>query len=119
MKNKLTYVMIAVCLILNITHIDAKTYYVSPDGKDSNSGKLEAPFATIEKAISMLQAGDICYVRGGTYYPTATINVTQTGTKDARICLFAYEDEKPVINFEKLANPPEDVAKPIAVSITR
>ena len=26
MKNKLTYVMIAVCLILNITHIDAKTY---------------------------------------------------------------------------------------------
>lgn len=111
MKNKLTYVMIAVCLILNITHIDAKTYYVSPDGKDSNSGKLEAPFATIEKAISMLQAGDICYVRGGTYYPTATINVTQTGTKDARICLFAYEDEKPVINFEKLANTPEDVAK--------
>ncbi len=112
MRSKLTYVFISAMLLLNGLNISAKEYYVAPDGSDNNNGKsLDSPFATIEKAISVLQAGDVCYVRGGEYFPTATINVTQTGTKDARICLFAYKDEKPVINFNKLATTPEDVAK--------
>lgn len=112
MKNKLTCIFMSVMLSMNVLNSSAKEYYVSTDGNDNNNGKtLDTPFATIEKAISMLQAGDICYVRGGEYFPNATINVTQTGTKDARIRLFAYNNEKPVINFSKLATTPEDVAK--------
>lgn len=112
MKNKLTYVLLSAFLMLNFFNVSAKTYYVSTEGDDSNKGtSLDAPYATIERAVSMLQAGDICYVRGGTYQPAAMINVTQTGTKDAHICLFAYENEKPVIDFSKLAKTPEDVAK--------
>ncbi len=111
MKNKLTYVFLSAFLMLNLLNVSAKTYYVSTDGNDANKGtSLDAPYATLEKAVSMLQAGDICYVRGGTYQPTAMINVTQTGTKDAHICLFAYENEKPVIDFCNLAASPEEAA---------
>lgn len=111
MKNKFTKVFATAFLLFSVINLSAKEYYLATDGSDSNNGSIDAPFATLSKAISMLQAGDICYVRGGTYYPTATINVTQTGTKEARICLFAYEDEKPVIDFKDLADTPKDVAQ--------
>lgn len=92
--------------------IQAKEYYLSPNGSDNNNGtSITAPFATLEKVISMLSAGDICYIREGEYTPSATIVVKQTGTKENRICLWAYENEKPVINFKNLAATPEDVAK--------
>lgn len=46
----------------------AKTFYVnSTAGSDVNSGTEEAPFATIQKAADMMQAGDNCVIRKGTY----------------------------------------------------
>lgn len=89
----------------------AKTYYLSPSGADNNPGSFEKPYASLAKVVSMLAAGDTCFVRGGEYFPDAMVSVTATGTKDARICLWAYEDEIPVFNFSRLAATPEDVAK--------
>jgi len=45
-------------------------YYVSTAGNDNNSGSLEYPFRTITKAAEIAQAGDIVYIRGGTYDET-------------------------------------------------
>ena len=39
------------------------TYYVSPDGNDSNAGTREEPFRTLAAAVSRLQPGDRLVVR--------------------------------------------------------
>jgi parallel beta-helix repeat protein len=43
------------------------TYYVSPDGSDTAAGTEGAPFRTIQKAASLVDAGDTVVVRAGTY----------------------------------------------------
>ncbi len=42
------------------------TYYVSPDGSDAAAGSQEAPFRTIQRAASLVQAGN----------PEASANLT-------------------------------------------
>ena len=65
------------------------TYYVAPDGSDSNPGTLTQPFATIQKArdvvstINSDMTGDIyVYIKQGTYYITSTVvfDDTDSGT---------------------------------------
>lgn len=101
MKNYLR--LLFACLLLTSAGIiSAKDYYLATDGNDRNDGSFTQPFATLDKAISVLAPGDVCYVRGGEYFPENTVNITNTGTKDARICLFAYQNEKPIFNFKAL-----------------
>ena len=52
----------------------AADYYVAPEptGSDGNAGSAEAPFATIDKAISVAtEATDVIHVEPGTYTTTA------------------------------------------------
>ena len=74
-------------------------WYVSPTGSDANPGTIAAPFATLNKAQSVALSGNIIYMRGGTYLPSATINITNSGTALARIQLLAYPGETPYLNF--------------------
>ena len=83
---------------------DNKVYYLSPNGKDTNAGNYDSPWFTLGKAIETVKPGDIVYVRGGEYlYPGKTfrINANNSGTADKRICIFAYENEQPVFNFDQ------------------
>jgi len=59
--------------------VSAKDYYVSTKGSDSNPGTFDKPWKTIGKANSMLQPGDIVYIRVGTY--EETINPSRSGTE--------------------------------------
>lgn len=45
----------------------AHAYFISPTGNDSNPGTKDAPFRTLMKAQSAAAAGDVVYIRGGTY----------------------------------------------------
>lgn len=74
-------------------------WFVSPAGNDSNPGTIASPFATLNKAITVVQPGQIIFMRGGTYLPSATINITNSGTALARIQLLAYPGETPYLNF--------------------
>ena len=66
------------------------TFYVAPDGSDSNKGTKEAPFKTITQAQKAVRAingtmtGDIeVILRDGTYQLPATVNFTEEdGGKD-------------------------------------
>ena len=66
------------------------TFYVAPDGSDSNKGTKEAPFKTITQAQKAVRAingtmtGDIeVILRDGTYQLPATVNFTEAdGGKD-------------------------------------
>lgn len=80
----------------------ATTYYVSTTGSNNNSGTLSSPFATINKAWSMVSAGDIIYVRGGTYTYAMmgqTVLSGKSGTAGNLITITNYPGESPVINF--------------------
>ena len=64
--------------------------FVSPSGRDSNSGTVSSPFATVSKAISAASSGDTIYLRGGTY--TNSITISKSG-----ITIRNYNNEKPII----------------------
>ena len=76
------------------------TYFIAPNGNDSNSGRIDSPLATLAKANELVKAGDTIYMRGGTYKPAKdTITyLTKDGTKDAPIRLFAYQNENPILD---------------------
>jgi hypothetical protein len=55
--------------------------------------------AQLESAVRNATAGTVIQVRGGTYYPTATLKSTADGTASARITLRAYGSEKVRIDW--------------------
>ena len=67
MKPLLLMISLYICGIAKAT-----TYYVSPTGNDANPGTITLPFRNIQKLNSVMNAGDIAYIRGGTY--TSTFN---------------------------------------------
>lgn len=75
------------------------TYFVSPTGNDANAGTIDAPFYSVQKAVSLAGPGDVIYVRGGTYYYTQMILITNSGTADRPIKLWSYPGERPYLNF--------------------
>ena len=85
------------------------TYYISPAGNDSTGdGSFDSPWFNLGKAVSVAQAGDVIYCRGGTYRMSwrgtdgkLTVRLTQSGIAAAPIVVSAYENEKPVFDFEQ------------------
>ena len=98
-KTKTKVALVALCLLASHGAM-AKDYYLAPNGT-GNGMTIDKPFGDPVKAFAALKAGDILYVRGGTYHLSQTINVTETGTADKRICVFAYpgDTERPVFDF--------------------
>ncbi len=75
-------------------------FYVAPSGNDTNPGTISQPFYTIAKAVAVAAApGSTIYVRGGTYSYNTTVSLSQSGTSGAKINLWAYPGEKPVLDF--------------------
>ncbi|WP_089100856.1 right-handed parallel beta-helix repeat-containing protein [Streptomyces hyaluromycini] len=58
--------------------------------------------AQLESAVAGAVAGTVIQVRAGTYYPTATLKSTVSGTASNRITLKAYSGEKVKIDGSKL-----------------
>ncbi|MDN0195037.1 right-handed parallel beta-helix repeat-containing protein [Streptomyces sp. S.PNR 29] len=58
--------------------------------------------AQLQSAVKNATAGTVIQVRGGTYYPTATLKSTAGGTGSARITLRAHGSEKVRIDGSKL-----------------
>ncbi|HOZ68266.1 MAG TPA: PKD domain-containing protein [Chitinophagaceae bacterium] len=74
------------------------TYYLSPSGNDNNSGSIDQPWFTLQKAWTVLAAGDLLYLRGGKYTYTVQPYLTgKSGTAGNLIKVWAYPGESPVI----------------------
>ena len=99
--------------LLSISSFSA-TYYVATTGSDSNTGTLSSPWATWQKGFSTIVAGDVLYIRGGTYatsgflYSTAYYGVRvgsgHSGTATDTIKVFAYPGEKPILDCAEMTS---------------
>ena len=83
-------------LIFSLVQLHSQTtYYVAPSssgGSDSNAGTLAAPFETLQYAVNRLTtAGDILYIREGTYRETITID--EDGASGNLITIENYNNE--------------------------
>ena len=93
MKNTLVILLLYISL-----SVSGATYYLSPSGNDSNPGTLSQPFFSLNKAWTVVSAGDIIYMRGGTYsYTSQQRLLGKSGTSGNLIKVWAYPGENPVI----------------------
>jgi hypothetical protein len=76
--------------------VTGKSYYVSPDGADSNNGGSSAfPLKSFTKVLTMIKPGDIVYVMPGTYTasgaPILNLLPEHSGEADKDITFKAYD----------------------------
>jgi hypothetical protein len=77
---------------------EAATYYLAPSGNDNNACTQTAPCFTLQKAWTLVAAGDTVYLRGGTYTYTKQQGLTgKNGTAGNLIKVWAYPGETPII----------------------
>ncbi|MBA3710381.1 MAG: hypothetical protein H0W83_16355, partial [Planctomycetes bacterium] len=92
----------AALLLVAIAGVPAMDYFVAPSGNDGNTGRsLTLPFATVQRAVNAAVAGDIIYLRAGTWREAVT--VTKAGTATAPIVIAAYGAEKPMMKGSVVA----------------
>ena len=114
--SKLAFRLLSI-LVLSSAFVFSQDYYVSNSlGSDTNSGSLSSPFKTINKGISMVNAGGTVYVMDGIYqnenYGDVDIstntnmnnphvaNINKSGTEGAYITLRNYPGDSPKIQFD-------------------
>ncbi|MEO6490943.1 MAG: T9SS type A sorting domain-containing protein [Ferruginibacter sp.] len=103
---RIILLLLSFCLCTFISN--ATTYYVATNGNNSNPGTISAPFATISK-LSIMVAGDIAYIRGGTYRTIAGAGSSEhfvvenlNGTSASMIKIWAYPGELPIFNLDNI-----------------
>jgi hypothetical protein len=74
----------------------AATYYAD-EGGDTNAGtSIGAAFQTIQRAASVMTAGDTCYIRKGVYREKVT--PTNSGTLSAPITFDPYNGKAVIVS---------------------
>jgi len=99
MKNKI-HMLNSILLVLMFTGVNtlwATDYYVSSSGLDTNNGTSETtPWKTITKANQVLIAGDIVYIKAGTY--NSYIAPNNSGTLSKPITYRNYSSDAVTIS---------------------
>ena len=110
MGNKFLFAGLALCVVQAFGAV----YYVAVDGSDGAAGSKDKPFASLNKANTVVAAGDTVWVRGGVYdlhdtvffvryKMTAGILLTASGeSDDKRIHYLAYPGERPIFDASNL-----------------
>ncbi len=91
--------IIIIVLSIFVYSISTAQIFVDPNGSDLNNGTIDSPLLTIVRAMDIVQPNTIIYLRGGVYYYSSTIKTLKSGEENKQIKLWAYENEKPIIDF--------------------
>ncbi|KAI0442255.1 polysaccharide lyase family 9 protein [Xylaria telfairii] len=103
MSSRTSVVLVTVLAAL-IQPAYSASIYVSPTG--NGSGTIDAPYGSIQTAVNAAKAGDVIYLRAGTYSPTTNIQIKKSGTATSPITLRPYNNEKVIIDGEGLPGTP-------------
>lgn len=96
---KYLFLILINILIAGLYDLTIAQIYVATNGNDTNPGTIEQPLKTIPAAVTLAQAGDTIFVRGGVYALSATITINKNGTATDNFYLFAFQNERPVLDF--------------------
>lgn len=91
--------LLSIVVLFLVTNAFSTTYYVATNGNNGNNGtSTSTPWKTINYAVnySGLAAGDVIYIRGGSYYERAVMQ--KSGSSAARITVAKYNGEIPIID---------------------
>jgi hypothetical protein len=72
------------------------TYYISPNGNDSNNGSQSTPWRTIQKAANTVNPGDTVVLMDGTY-TQGSVGFNRSGTSDKPIVFMAQNKWQAVV----------------------
>ena len=93
---RLAAVVFTLFSLVVLRPVYAASYYVATWGSDSSVGtNINSPFKTITKAVNKTVAGDIVYVRAGTY--REDVEMSKGGASGKPVQLLAYGTEVPLI----------------------
>lgn len=70
--------------------------FASPTG--NGDGSFNNPYS-LEDGIKNISYKKTLYLMGGTYYPSAVIKLNNSGIKDKYINIYAYKDEKVILDY--------------------
>jgi len=76
--------------------LTAGEFYVAKDGEDTGTGSPDAPFATIGKAVEVLEPGDTLFIKEGVYRESVTLK--KSGKSDKPITIRSYGLDQVEIN---------------------
>jgi hypothetical protein len=97
LRSLVIFIVLSGLILGSGNELEAKTYYVSSSGSNSNPGKIGSPFLTIQHGVDVLRAGDSLFVRGGTYFERVAV-YGYDGTSTDPIVILNYPGENPVID---------------------
>jgi len=78
------------------TLAQARDLVVAPNGDDAWPGTVEQPLRTLQRAASLMHAGDTCHVRAGVY--RETVRPARSGEPGRPIAFVAVRGEKAVVS---------------------
>jgi len=99
--KKLICLMIILALLPCYVHAEGTTdvtvFYVATDGSDQNDGSFQAPFATLQQAVSKAAGKEnaIIKIRGGRYPMSAAVSLNSS---HSGLTIESYRDEKVVLS---------------------
>lgn len=77
-------------------NIPSNIYYVAIDGSDNNPGTESKPFRTVQKAASVVNPGELVYVKQGTY--NEKVKITRSGSVNKNITFKPYPRHQVIID---------------------
>ncbi|WP_433794431.1 sigma-70 family RNA polymerase sigma factor [Actinoplanes sp. CA-252034] len=72
--------------------------FVAPNGSDDSDGSEARPYASVAKAIAVVEPGQTIALRAGTYRPAGPISITTSGTAEKQITISGYGSERAIID---------------------
>lgn len=84
-------------------HVLDAGIFVAANGAATNTGTIDSPFRTIQQAVAVMKANDTIFVRGGVITHTQVIGLSKKGNDTTRYYIFAYENERPILDFSSVS----------------
>ena len=93
------FLVLVLFVLMMQSSMSAAIYYVSPNGKNSNSGSKDSPWQSPGYGVSQLKPGDTLVIQGGRYILKEydDIIIPKSGTQNAWITIKGESDNPPVI----------------------